>query len=124
MRGGLDFYLDSAKAIVIVTHNSRAEAESLLATLRTAYVPNRVLLVAADGEPLKELARVVPLADGKTSGAGQAMAYVCRRGVAICQPPSGRGVAGAPTAQTSRPGPLARAEGATAVLSTRKHIRD
>jgi len=50
----LDFYLDSAKAIVIVTHNSRAEAESLLATLRTAYVPNRVLLVAADGEPLKE----------------------------------------------------------------------
>jgi hypothetical protein len=77
----LDFYLDSAKEIVIVTRKSRAEAEPLLATLRTAYVPNRVLLVAPEGEPLKELARVVPLVEGKTSGTGQAMAYVCRRGV-------------------------------------------
>jgi len=77
----LDFYLDSAKEIVIVTHGSRAEAEPLLARLRTAYVPNRVLLVAAEGRSLADLARLVPLVQGKVAGKGQAMAYVCKRGV-------------------------------------------
>ena len=48
----LDFFLDSAKEIVIVTHRSRAEAEPLLARLRTRYVPNRVLLVATEGPSL------------------------------------------------------------------------
>jgi len=77
----LDFSLDSAKEIVIVTRGSRAEAEPLLARLRTTYVPNRVLLVAAEGRPVAELARLVPLVEGKVAGKGQAMAYVCKRGV-------------------------------------------
>ncbi len=77
----LDFFLDSAKEIVIVTRRSRAEAEPLLARLRARYVPNRVLLVAAEGRPVAELARLVPLVEGKVAGKGQAMAYVCKRGV-------------------------------------------
>ncbi len=77
----LDFFLDSAKEIVIVTHGTRAEAEPLLARLRTAYVPNRVLLVAAEGAPLGALARLVPLVEGKVAAKGQPTAYVCKRGV-------------------------------------------
>ena len=77
----LDFFLDSAKEIVIVTRRSRAEAEPLLARLRTAYVPNRVLLVAAEGQPVAGLSHLVPLVEGKVAGKGQAMAYVCKRGV-------------------------------------------
>jgi hypothetical protein len=77
----LDFLLDSAKEIVIVTRRSRSEAEPLLARLRTTYVPNRVLLVATEGAALGELARLSPLVQGKVAGKNQAMAYVCKRGV-------------------------------------------
>ncbi|MEX1245022.1 MAG: thioredoxin domain-containing protein [Thermoanaerobaculia bacterium] len=77
----LDFQLDSPKEIVIVTRRSRAEAEPLLARLRSAYVPNRVLLIAVEGEPLTALSRLSPLVEGKAAGKGPAMAYVCRRGV-------------------------------------------
>ena len=77
----LDFFLDSAKEIVIVTHGSRAEAEPLLARLRTTYVPNRVLLVAEEGPSLGELGRLTPLVQGKVADKNQATAYVCKRGV-------------------------------------------
>jgi len=77
----LDFLLDSAKEIVIVTRRSRSEAEPLLARLRTTYVPNRVLLVATEGAALGELARLSPLVQGKVAGKSQAMVYVCKRGV-------------------------------------------
>ena len=77
----LDFLLDSAKEIIIVTNHSRAEAEPLLARLRTTYLPNRVLLVTAEGHPSGELARLVPLVQGKVAGKDSAMAYVCKRGV-------------------------------------------
>jgi hypothetical protein len=78
---GLDFLLDSAKEIVIVTRRSRAEAEPLLARLRTTYVPNRVLLVATEGPALGELARLSALVEGKVARKDGPMAYVCKRGV-------------------------------------------
>ncbi len=77
----LEFFLDSAKEIVIVTKQSRAEAEPLLDRLRTIYVPNRVLLIATQGPALGELARVSPLVQGKVAGPKGPMAYVCKRGV-------------------------------------------
>jgi uncharacterized protein YyaL (SSP411 family) len=77
----LDFLHDSAKEIVIVTARSRSEAEPLLARLRTTYVPNRVLVVTMEGPAQKDLAGLVPLVQGKVAGKGEAMAYVCRRGV-------------------------------------------
>jgi uncharacterized protein len=82
----LDFFLDSAKEIVIVMHQSRVEAEPLLARLRAAYVPNRVLLVVPEGKQLADLARLVPLVEGKVAAKSQAMAYVCKRGV--CELPT------------------------------------
>jgi len=75
----LDFFLDSAKEIVIVTKQSRAEAE-LLARLRTTYVPNHVLLVTAEGSSLGEIGYFSPLVLGKKAGLNQPMAYVCKHG--------------------------------------------
>ena len=77
----LDFLLDSAKEIVIVTSQSRAEAEPLLARLRTTYVPNRVLLITTEGSALGELGRLSPLVVGKVAAKNQPMAYVCKHGV-------------------------------------------
>jgi uncharacterized protein YyaL (SSP411 family) len=77
----LDFLLDSAKEIVIVTPHSRVEAEPLLARLRTTYVPNRVLIVTPEGLARDDLTRLVPLVEGKVADGKRAMAYVCKRGV-------------------------------------------
>ena len=43
----VDFHLDRPKEIVIVTPNSRSEAEPLLARLRAKFVPNRILIVVS-----------------------------------------------------------------------------
>jgi uncharacterized protein YyaL (SSP411 family) len=82
----LDFSLGRPKEIVIVTPRSRAEAEPFLARLRAAYVPNRVLAVVGEGAPLRSLAKLVPLVEGKTARNGAATAYVCETGV--CELPA------------------------------------
>ncbi len=74
-----DFRLDTPKEIVIVTAASRKQAEPLLARLRATFLPNRVLVVAAEGEDLAAQARLVPLLRGKTTRQGQPTAYVCER---------------------------------------------
>jgi len=76
----LDFRIGAPREVVIVTPHARAEAEPLLAKLRAAYVPNRVLAVAAEGRDLDEQARLVPLLEGKRANGGRATAYVCERG--------------------------------------------
>jgi uncharacterized protein YyaL (SSP411 family) len=77
----VDFNLDVTKEIVIVTPNSRSDAETLLAPLRTAFVPNRVITVASEGGNLKQQARFVPLLEGKEARGGKATAYVCKKRV-------------------------------------------
>ncbi len=62
-----------------MTPSSRSEAEPLLAGLRRAFVPNRVLVVATEGADLAAQSRLVPLLDGKLARGGQATAYVCER---------------------------------------------
>jgi uncharacterized protein YyaL (SSP411 family) len=76
-----DFHLDTPKEVVIVTPASRKEAEPLLRKLRSTYLPNRVLVVAAEGADLAEQSRFVPLLQGKVSRDGKATAYVCERRV-------------------------------------------
>ena len=61
-------------------------AGPLLAELRRAFVPNRVLLVVPEGEQLAALSQIVPLAEGKSARDGKATAYVCQRGV--CELPT------------------------------------
>jgi hypothetical protein len=70
-----------------VVPRARAEAAPLLARLRAAFVPNRVLVVVAQGDELARLTPLVPLVEGKLAQHGQPTAYVCERGA--CQRPTG-----------------------------------
>ncbi|MEX1243180.1 MAG: hypothetical protein WEB59_03055 [Thermoanaerobaculia bacterium] len=64
-----------------MTRQSRDEAEPLLARFRATFLPNRVLIVVPEGQPLRELSKLAPLVEGKVAARGQATAYVCKRGV-------------------------------------------
>ncbi len=77
----LDFLSCKAKEVVIVTHLSRDESEPLLARFRATFLPNRVLIVVPEGQPLRELSKLTPLVEGKVAARAQATAYVCKRGV-------------------------------------------
>ncbi len=81
-----DFQLDTAKEIIIVTPRSREQAEPFLAALRPIFLPNRILVVAVEGNDLNKQARLVPLLRGKTAAKGRVTAYVCERGA--CQLPT------------------------------------
>jgi uncharacterized protein len=79
----MDFRHDTAKEVVIVARSSRAEAEPLLARLRTTFLPNKVLVVAVEGPDLAAQARLIPLLEQKAARKGKATAYVCERGVCV-----------------------------------------
>jgi hypothetical protein len=81
-----DFRLDTAKQVVIVAPSSRAQAEPLLDRVRAAFVPNRVLVVAAQGGDLDAQAQRVPLLEGKVARGGAPTAYVCER--QVCERPT------------------------------------
>ncbi len=82
----LDFRYDTPKEIVIVTPNSPAEAEPLLASLRATFLPNRILIVVTQGSRLASLEKLVPLVEGKTARQGKATAYVCEQ--RVCELPT------------------------------------
>jgi uncharacterized protein YyaL (SSP411 family) len=92
----LDFAVDVPKEIVIVTPAATtttattatttsadgpasSAAEPFLVKLRETYLPNRVLVVVAEGEALSKLESVVPLVGAKTAQHGRATAYVCEK---------------------------------------------
>jgi len=82
----VDFYLDTPKEVVIVAPGSRANAEILLAQLRSTFLPNRILAVAGEGQDLNAQAKLVPLLENKVAQKGKPTAYVCERGV--CELPT------------------------------------
>ncbi len=82
---GLDFFLDHAKEIVVVTPPGGG-AGPLLAALHERFVPNRALAVVAEGPPQRALAASVPLVAEKSALDGRATAYVCER--RVCQRPT------------------------------------
>ena len=90
----IDFAVDVPKEIVIVTPppasardardagdagDARSSAGPFLAKLRETYLPNRVLVVVAEGEALAKLERIVPLVGSKTAQHGRATAFVCEK---------------------------------------------
>jgi uncharacterized protein len=75
----LDFIADVPKEIVIVTPSARTEAEPFLAKLREVFLPNAVLVVVPEGEPLRTLEKVIPLVSSKIAKGGKATAYVCEK---------------------------------------------
>ncbi len=73
----LEYHLDETKEIVVVGSASGGGMDELLAPLRVAFVPNRVLTVVTEGENLAAMLPLVPLISGKVASRGQATAYVC-----------------------------------------------
>ena len=82
----LDFHLDTAKQVIIVTSNERAEADPLLGKFRKALLPNRILSVVTEGDELADHAGVIPLLDQKRAIKNQPTAYVCEN--RICELPT------------------------------------
>ena len=82
----VDYQLDTPKEIVLVVSDGRDDAAPFLAELRARFLPNRILMIVAEGEELERHARVVPLLDGKTARDGRATAYVCEN--RICDLPT------------------------------------
>lgn len=82
----VDYHLDTPKEIVIITPKSRAEAEPFLTQLRTTFLPNRIVAIAAEGEELVAQARLVPLVENKIAQGGKATAYVCEQ--RVCELPT------------------------------------
>ncbi|MDP3936692.1 MAG: thioredoxin domain-containing protein, partial [Deltaproteobacteria bacterium] len=79
MLAALDFRNDLPKEIVIVKPAPGASADALLDKLRAAFVPNRVLVVTAEGAPAEAFSAAVPLVEGKKALEGRATAYVCEK---------------------------------------------
>src|SRR5437867_8095826 len=75
MLGALDFYLDRAKEIVIVSARD-GDARPLLETLGRSFVPNRVV-VATGESAVGGLAALAPVAAGKIAIGGKATAPGC-----------------------------------------------
>ncbi len=81
----VDWRLDAPKEVVLVAPTSRDEVAPFLRILSATGPRNRVLIVVTEAE-IADMARVVPLVEGKVARAAAATAYVCQQGV--CQYPT------------------------------------
>ena len=81
----LDFQLDTPKEVIIVTPESRGQAEPFLLQLRRTFLPNRVLSVVPEPE-LSAHAKLLPLVEGKRAIKGRPTAYVCEK--RVCELPT------------------------------------
>ncbi|HJQ75067.1 MAG TPA: hypothetical protein VJ814_09285, partial [Gaiellaceae bacterium] len=77
----LDFRLDRPKEIVIVRPRDARDGNELLATVRRAYLPNRVLTVATEGDELARQRELIPLVAEKAALGGRTTAFVCEQRV-------------------------------------------
>ena len=80
--GALDFYLSQPKEIVVIGERGDAETDALLAEVYRHYIPNRVLLGAADGDDANN---GLPLLADRRRIDGAATAYLCEN--YVCQLP-------------------------------------
>jgi hypothetical protein len=74
----LDARLDGLHEIVVALGPETDASPPLLAPVRSAFVPNRVLLVVRDGAVPPRLAERARLLSGKRALAGASTAFVCR----------------------------------------------
>jgi len=76
----LDFLTDSPKQIVIVSPPDGAGTRPFLRALGATFLPNRFLVVTAQGSQQTEVVGLVPVAESKVARRGRATAYVCEKG--------------------------------------------
>ena len=79
----LDYQLDAAKEIVVVTGPS-GSADAHLAVIRSRFAPNRVIAVVTE-EAARAQQAMLPLLRGRVAPRGVTTVYVCEDG--ICQLP-------------------------------------
>jgi uncharacterized protein YyaL (SSP411 family) len=77
---GLDAFTGVAPELVLVWPETTAGPEVFLDLLRRTFVPNLALLGASEGDRLDALARLTPIAAGKTPLDGRPTAYLCEHG--------------------------------------------
>ena len=78
----LDFYLSTAKEIVIVGNLGQPDTNALTAQVHRDFIPNRVFIGLSDGD---EALADLPLAQSRDRINGRATAYVCEN--YVCQLP-------------------------------------
>jgi uncharacterized protein YyaL (SSP411 family) len=76
----LDYFTDTPPEVVLIWASGQRAPAAFVDPLRRRFMPNRALLGAAEGVELDALARLAPIAAGKTALGGRATAYVCERG--------------------------------------------
>ena len=74
-----DYARGPTKEIIVVVPSRTSEAAPFLAELRKAWLPDRIVVVAREGD--QEMARLVPLVANRSCRDGRATAYVCQGGV-------------------------------------------
>jgi uncharacterized protein YyaL (SSP411 family) len=77
MLSALDFYLDRPKEIVLVAPASAAEVAPFLDKIRSRFLPNRILVVAAGPGDRERLERLIPLLRERQALDGRPTAFVC-----------------------------------------------
>jgi hypothetical protein len=82
----LDFDLEPTQEIIVIRPPSGGDLASMLAPLRSAHLPNRVLVVATEGSDFRAHAAAVPLVAGKLAQGGKVTAYVCEN--RVCKRPT------------------------------------
>jgi uncharacterized protein YyaL (SSP411 family) len=97
----LDFALDEPLEVVVVAPGAGAAA-ALEDAQREVFVPNRIYVLANEGDDLAAQSRLVPLLEGKRARGGKATAYVCR-GKACDLPTSDPAVFAAQLRRVQRP---------------------
>jgi uncharacterized protein len=75
----LDFATDAAHEVVLVWPEDEPAPEPFISVLRRAFLPNRALCGAREGEGIARLGEVASVAAGKIA-AGRPTAYVCEKG--------------------------------------------
>jgi uncharacterized protein len=86
---GVELATGEPREIAVVLPDGAAwgSAEPLLAVLRRAFTPDRVMVIAGESDLAGDLGKLVPWARGKPARGGKPTAYVCRRGA--CDLPTG-----------------------------------
>jgi uncharacterized protein YyaL (SSP411 family) len=80
----LDFHLGPVSEVALVWPPGKNGLEPLLAQVFGRYLPNRVVVGCADGEPTARAG--IPLLESRPLVGGKATAYVCQR--YVCQSPT------------------------------------
>ncbi len=86
MMSALDFYLHKPKQVVIAGRLEDPDTQAMLAAVRTAFIPNRIILLADGAKGQAFLAQKLEFLKDVKPIDGKATAYVCEN--YVCQLPT------------------------------------